>query len=104
MKTGADNREGHRRALDVWRSLRLRGVLTSREAKMRDTCAQVKAARELLGWTLLDLGYRAGVSEPTISAFEQTLRTFRPSCVEAIKRALEAVGVEFIAETAAALA
>jgi transcriptional regulator with XRE-family HTH domain len=65
---------------------------------MRDTGAQVKAARELLGWTLLDLGYRAGVSEPTISAFEQTLRTFRPSCVEAIKRALEAAGVEFIAE------
>jgi len=32
---------------------------------MTITGAQVKAARELLGWTLLGLGYRAHVSEPT---------------------------------------
>jgi transcriptional regulator with XRE-family HTH domain len=59
------------------------------------TGAQVSAARALLGWTLLDLGYEARVSEPTIAAFEQTLRSIRPVSVEAIKRALEAAGVAF---------
>jgi len=34
---------------------------------MTITGEQVKAARELLGWTLLDLGYRASVSEATIA-------------------------------------
>jgi transcriptional regulator with XRE-family HTH domain len=31
------------------------------------TGAQVREARELLGWTLFDLGYRAGVSVGTVS-------------------------------------
>jgi len=62
---------------------------------MTITGEQVKAARELLGWTLLDLGYRAGVSEATVAAFEGAQRTIRPDNMQAIQRALEAAGIEF---------
>jgi transcriptional regulator with XRE-family HTH domain len=65
---------------------------------MTITGAQVKAARELLGWTLLGLGYRARVSEPTISAFEGSRRTIRIDKVQAIRLALEAAGVIFVEE------
>jgi transcriptional regulator with XRE-family HTH domain len=65
---------------------------------MTITGAQVKAARELLGWTLLGLGYRARVSEPTISAFEGSRRTIRLDKVQAIRLALEAAGVIFVEE------
>jgi transcriptional regulator with XRE-family HTH domain len=49
---------------------------------------QVKAARELLRWTLLDVGYRADVSESTIAALERARRTTRPDKLRAIRRAL----------------
>ena len=62
------------------------------------TGEQVKAARQLLGWTLLDLGYRAGVSEATVAAFEGTRRTTRPDNMQAIQRALESAGVIFVEE------
>jgi transcriptional regulator with XRE-family HTH domain len=62
---------------------------------MTITGSQVKAARKLLGWTLLDLGYRARVSEPTISTFEGASRAIRPDNVQAIRRVLEAAGVIF---------
>ena len=62
---------------------------------MTITGEQVKAARQLLGWTLLDLGYRAEVSEATIAALEKALRTTRPDKLRAIRRALEAAGIEF---------
>jgi transcriptional regulator with XRE-family HTH domain len=65
---------------------------------MTITGEQVKAARELLGWTLLDLGFRADVSEATIAALERAQRTTRPDKVQAIQRALEAAGIEFITE------
>ena len=62
--------------------------------------AQVKAARELLGWTLLGLGYRARVSEPTISAFEGSTRSARPDKVQAIRLAAPENGDEPGRETA----
>jgi hypothetical protein len=34
------------------------------------TPTQCKAARDLLGWKLLDLGYRSRTSEKTVSRFE----------------------------------
>lgn len=40
----------------------------------------------------------AGVSENTINAFELERRTPHPNNLAAIRRALEAAGVEFIAE------
>jgi transcriptional regulator with XRE-family HTH domain len=60
--------------------------------------AQCKAARELLGWSPLDLGFRARVSEPAVAAFEESLRHVRPASVQAIMQALEAAGIEFSAE------
>jgi hypothetical protein len=62
---------------------------------MTITGEQCKAARGLLGWALIDLGYRARVSEPTVAAFERTLRVVAPDKVLAIKRVLEAAGIEF---------
>jgi transcriptional regulator with XRE-family HTH domain len=88
--------EDLRRALDAGRSLRSRRVmLATEETKMTFTGAQVKAARQLLGWTMLDLGYRARVIEPTIAAFERSLRAVAPDKMLAVKRALERAGVEF---------
>jgi transcriptional regulator with XRE-family HTH domain len=68
-----------------------------KEPRMTITGAQVKTARKLLGWTLLDLGYRAHVSHPTIVTFEGARRTVRPDKVQAVQRTLEAAGFEFIA-------
>ena len=45
---------------------------------------------------MLGLGYRARVSEPTISAFEGSRRPIRREKVEAIRGAFEAAVVEFI--------
>jgi transcriptional regulator with XRE-family HTH domain len=56
---------------------------------------QCKAARELLKWTLLDLGYRARVSEKTVSRFEAAQRIADVNKVEAIRRTLEAAGIIF---------
>jgi hypothetical protein len=68
------------------------------EGIMKLTSTQCKAARELLGWTLLDLGYRSRTSEKTVSRFETMRGVTRPDNVEAMRRALETAGVEFIAE------
>jgi transcriptional regulator with XRE-family HTH domain len=59
------------------------------------TPAQCKAARELLKWSLLDLGYRARISEKTVSRFETTHHVTRPDNIEAMCRAFEAAGVVF---------
>jgi hypothetical protein len=59
------------------------------------TGAQVRAARALLGWTLVDLGYRARVADSTIMRFEGARHPIRPDKVEAMRRTLEAAGVAF---------
>ncbi|MCA3485850.1 MAG: helix-turn-helix transcriptional regulator [Rhodobacter sp.] len=61
---------------------------------------QVKAARALLGWTQPDLAAASGVSVPTIARLESEDGTLggRASTGAAIRAALEAAGVEFIAE------
>lgn len=62
--------------------------------------AQVKAARALLEWSQIELAERSGVSLPTIKRVEAAKGELsgRPATVEAIQRALEAAGVEFIEE------
>jgi DNA-binding XRE family transcriptional regulator len=63
---------------------------------MTITSAQVKAARELLGWTRWHLAKQAGVSLTTIRDFELGLRIVGESLIAAVQRALEdAAGVEF---------
>lgn len=65
------------------------------------TPAQVRAARGLLGWTQGVLAERAGVSRPTVTHFEQGTRMPIPAVVEAIRKAFESEGLEFLHEGAA---
>ncbi|MGO7116275.1 helix-turn-helix domain-containing protein [Rhizobium leguminosarum] len=65
------------------------------------TAEQVRAARALLRMEQRDLAERSGVSLPSIKRLEQmngSLTATRVSTVEAIRAALEAAGVTFIAE------
>jgi transcriptional regulator with XRE-family HTH domain len=64
------------------------------------TAEQIRAARALLGWSMSELAARSGVSSRTITRCElgegvpqATTRT-----IQRIVRALEAGGVEFVAE------
>ena len=62
---------------------------------------QVKAARALLGWSQDDLAAASGVSVPTIARLESVDSDGiggRATTADAIRAALEAAGVEFIAE------
>ena len=61
---------------------------------------QVKAARALLGRAQSDLAKASAVSEPTIKRLEAGDGDLggRPATVAAIRAALEAAGVIFIAE------
>jgi transcriptional regulator with XRE-family HTH domain len=65
------------------------------------TPEQVKAARELLGWTAAKLAGRVGVSEKTLLAFEageQAPPRSTPLYPDWVRAKLESAGVEFIAE------
>jgi hypothetical protein len=62
-----------------------------------------KAGRELLGWTLIDLGYRARVSDSTIINLEQARRPVGSKKVQAMKHTLEAAGVAFAEDGAVRL-
>lgn len=59
---------------------------------------QIKAARALLGWTAADLAERSGISYPTVQRLDATkgLVGGRHETVEAIRKALEAGGVQFL--------
>ena len=61
---------------------------------------QIKAARELLGWSQEAIAESSGVSIPTIKRLEATGGELggRPETGEKIVAALEKAGVEFIAE------
>ncbi|SNX74851.1 helix-turn-helix protein [Cereibacter ovatus] len=61
------------------------------------TSAQIRAARGLLNWTVRDLAERSGVHRNTVTRIE-TETTGPGHSVAAIRAALEAAGVEFIAE------
>lgn len=59
---------------------------------------QIKAARALVGWTMPDLADAAGVARTTVADYERDGRSLKPSTIEAMVDALEAVGVEFITD------
>ena len=64
------------------------------------TGAQMRAARALLGWSAQQLAEKSGVGVTTIRKNElsnSTVTMIRAN-VDAITRALEAAGVEFIPE------
>ena len=62
------------------------------------TPAQARAARAILGMTQGALVKMAGVSLSTVVDFEKERRVVAEPSVTAIREALEATGVEFIAE------
>lgn len=59
---------------------------------------QIRAARALLGWTAADLASASGVSYPTVQRMDAARGQVsgRYETVEAIRRALEAQGVQFL--------
>jgi ribosome-binding protein aMBF1 (putative translation factor) len=59
---------------------------------------QCRKARALLGWDEWTLAHRAGLSEQTVRNFEAGSRRPHPRTRVVIRAALEAAGVEFIAE------
>jgi transcriptional regulator with XRE-family HTH domain len=65
---------------------------------MTITSAQVKEARELLGWTRTRLAIEAQVSEASVGRFERGTAHLGEWIRPTIRKALEQAGVEFIAE------
>ncbi len=68
--------------------------------EMKPTGRQIAAARTLLGMTQPELSDAANISVPTLKRMEATdgIAAGMPNNVGAVRRALEAAGVEFIAE------
>jgi transcriptional regulator with XRE-family HTH domain len=63
------------------------------------TPEQVKAARELLGWTRVRLAFRAGVvSENTIRRYEAGEGAAATLDLVAVRQILESAGVIFVEE------
>lgn len=60
--------------------------------------AQVRMARAALNWSLSDLAKASGVHRNTISNFETGKFGGSEAVRKSIREALEAAGVEFIAE------
>jgi len=60
---------------------------------------QVRAARGWLGWSQQTLAERAHIGLSTLKDFENGNRTPIANNLAAIQQALEAVGVEFIADS-----
>jgi DNA-binding XRE family transcriptional regulator len=62
------------------------------------TAAQCRGARAMLEWNQAQLAEAASVARQTVVDFERGARTPYPNNLAAIRTALEAAGVEFIAE------
>ena len=62
------------------------------------TPAQSRAARALLDWSQPDLAAAAAHGLSTVVDFERSRRAVPDKTIAAIRTALEAAGVEFIAE------
>ncbi len=73
--------------------------LLSRVAEDGVTPEQIKAGRELLGWSPVDLANQVGVSETAISLFEREKRRLLSVDTSQLRAALEAAGVEFTDES-----
>lgn len=61
------------------------------------TPEQTKAARALLAWTQQELATAARVSLSTVADFERGLRTPVANNAQAMREALEAEGLQFVA-------
>ncbi|WP_236039021.1 helix-turn-helix domain-containing protein [Belnapia arida] len=65
---------------------------------MAITAAQSRGARGMLEWTQSELAEVAGVTQRAVVDFERDVGLRAAADVTAIRTALEAAGVEFIAE------
>ena len=61
------------------------------------TLEQVKAARALVAWSQQELAAKARIATSTVADFERGVRTPTVNNVQAIREALEAEGLQFIA-------
>jgi len=60
---------------------------------------QLRAARSLIGWSQAKVAEKAGLSVPTVKRAEgQGALIASAGAIDSIRAALEAAGVEFIAE------
>jgi transcriptional regulator with XRE-family HTH domain len=66
--------------------------------EMTITPEQVRAARQLLGWTVVRLAARADASELAVRRYENGRGIGGRIDLTSIREMLEAAGVEFIAE------
>jgi transcriptional regulator with XRE-family HTH domain len=71
------------------------GRRTTDHAEVAVSPEQVKAARELLGWSQSELAGKMGVSETAVSLFEREKRRLLVLDVSELRSTLEAAGVEF---------
>ena len=62
------------------------------------TLEQVTVARELLGWSQMDVANRVGLSEWVIGFYERGERLIRARHLRRMRSIFETAGVEFIAE------
>ena len=62
------------------------------------TPEQCRAARALIEWSQDELAEKSVVAKRTIAAFEKNERTPYARTLDALRSALEAAGVQFIAE------
>jgi transcriptional regulator with XRE-family HTH domain len=62
------------------------------------TPAQIRAARGLLKWTQAALAHKAALSTVTLNMIENETVAPRASTLDAIQRALENGGVQFLEE------
>lgn len=67
-------------------------------SSMNTTVAQIRAARGLLGWSQTKLGDAANLSLPTVKRFETGAASVSCEAIAAMRLALEAAGVIFVAE------
>ena len=73
-------------------------VMIRKRSRSMATVEQIRGARGLLGWSQPQLALAASLSEPTIKRFETGLAKVSDAAVSRMVAALEAAGVEFIAE------
>jgi ribosome-binding protein aMBF1 (putative translation factor) len=74
------------------------GVKLATEAGMTITGAQVKEARELLGWSQIKLTLVSGIDGGAIRRFETAKRIPPRSVGMALRRTLKSAGVIFVEE------
>jgi ribosome-binding protein aMBF1 (putative translation factor) len=62
------------------------------------TPQQMKAARELLGWSQMDVANRVGLTEWVVGFFERGERLIRARYLRRMRSIFEAAGVIFVEE------